>query len=336
MKKFNFLFAPGGGLGDAICSLPILDQIIEHIGPHANIDVMAAKNVGAYKTIIGSRVQHIRTIYVENCNKPVEYQGYMEVNELCRFIIDDKIAFRDDFAAAIPEFISQLKSGLERTAELNAFAKNLPYLNNSLANLAVKRGMTRITLPQWSMGIKDFAMPSLAAPKITLPGLPERYVTFNDGWQANQSYTTKSYDHWQEVIERISDLNCKVIQLGDGRIGNSYKSDINLRGKLNLAESLAVLANSACHIDIEGGLVHAATAMGVPCVVLHGPTNKEFFSYPQNINLTHGTCQNCWWILPNWNAECMATAHTCMKHDPEIIAIKVKQVLTRDINDTKI
>ncbi|MCR5755559.1 MAG: hypothetical protein K6G30_12210, partial [Acetatifactor sp.] len=66
-----------------------------------------------------------------------------------------------------------------------------------------------------------------------------------------------------------------------------------------------ILKGSRIHVDCEGGLVHIATAMGTKCAVLFGPTPKFFYSYPQNINISVGTCNGCMGLIENWPFECI-------------------------------
>ena len=109
-----------------------------------------------------------------------------------------------------------------------------------------------------------------------------------------------------------------TVQLGSLNNGEDYDVDLNMRGKTTFKESLRWLENSMCHIDIEGGLAHAATALGTKCIVLFGPTNKAFFGYPQNINLNAASeCVNCWWKRQDWMEKCMNSDHVCMSHRPE-------------------
>ena len=50
---------------------------------------------------------------------------------------------------------------------------------------------------------------------------------------------------------------------------------VNLRGRTNLEEALAVLSGSRMVIGSDTGLVHAGEALGIPAVMILGPTSRE-------------------------------------------------------------
>ena len=82
-----------------------------------------------------------------------------------------------------------------------------------------------------------------------------------------------------------------------------------------------LLKNSIVHIDIEGGLVHIATQLGTKCVVLFGPTIKEYYGYEQNINIQAGGCHNCWGLYSDVNrcARSMEEPECMYSITPELV-----------------
>ena len=91
-----------------------------------------------------------------------------------------------------------------------------------------------------------------------------------------------------------------------------------------------ILSHSLLHIDIEGGLVHFATQLGTKCLVLFGPTEVEFFGYPQNINLTAGGCHGCYFVYPkNYNccARNMKEPECMYSITPEMVMREVRKYL---------
>lgn len=188
-----------------------------------------------------------------------------------------------------------------------------------------------MTLPQWSLGLDPpYASPVLSCPAHETPESP--YITINDGWAGDSPFRiTKSWskEGWQELVRLCRSEGIKTVQIGTMNNGYSHDVDLQLRGQLPFSESLAFLKASSCHVDIEGGLTHAAAAVGTPSVVLFGPTPSYFFGYDQNINLTHDTCQGCWWSKSDWSDRCPKSNHICMKHRPEDVFNAVKTILER-------
>ncbi len=88
-----------------------------------------------------------------------------------------------------------------------------------------------------------------------------------------------------------------------------------------------ILAHSLLHIDVEGGLVHFATQLGTKCIVLFGPTEVEFFGYPQNINVRAGNCHGCCHLYPqayNCCARGMEEPECMYSITPEMVMEHVK------------
>ena len=57
-----------------------------------------------------------------------------------------------------------------------------------------------------------------------------------------------------------------------------------------------ILANSLLHVGCEGGLIHAATALGTKCLVFFGVSDWHYFSYEQNINIASTICSPCMYV----------------------------------------
>ena len=311
--KFNLFFSPGAGLGDKIISKPILEHLIRRL-PYANIHVVDCGNIENYKTIIGSLVKYISGFY-EN-GTYISFNAYVNCNEICKY----EFRLTREISELMPEFMNELKLGSERIKEFGLAADNQPFLNNQIANQAVRMGLNRVTLPQYSMGMETYSYPKLEAEPLKME-LPKNYITMNDGWETTfKNRTTKAYGKWQQAIDLIKEYGIPLVQLGSLNNGESYDVDVQLRGKTTLAESFSIIKNAVLHLDIEGGITWAASALGTKCIVLHGPTHKAFFGLSQNENLSYGECSNCWWIKRDWNERCLANNPICMNHNPKTIA----------------
>lgn len=335
MFRAPFLFCPGGGIGDSIVSLPTLDFLIKYVAPNAVIDVILGSPREIYKDIIGDRQEHIRYYWEKEIPHTIgPYWGSLSANEFCNFQMSYR--FTKLMEEREPEFMALIREGSQRIASLGDCTRSFPMTGqNEIANNAVKMGLSRNTLPLWSMGLNPpYPLSELNLslfPKI----VPGRYITINDGWAGDSpNRLTKSWNEtgWIEFVRLCREDDICVVQLG----GKSNGIDVpgihfSFRGT-DFKTSLSILKHSECHVDIEGGLVHAAAALGVPSVVLFGPTNVDFFAYPDNFNLLSGTCQNCWWTKPDWMNKCPKTNHICMNHAPQAVFEAVKTILGRKNN----
>ena len=130
--------------------------------------------------------------------------------------------------------------------------------------------------------------------------LPEKYVTINYGGGVASNCTNNEIaKEWPfSYLERFVKLfKEKYPQVGVIQLGSEGTPKVNGVDACFLGENLElvkyIIRDSLVHIDKEGGLVHLATQLGTKCIVCFGPTQEEFFGYPENINLKAGNCHGC-------------------------------------------
>ena len=84
-------------------------------------------------------------------------------------------------------------------------------------------------------------------------------------------------DHWKELVRRLPDEGFVIL----GGPKDGFCADIaavapdrvlNLAGQLSLLESTAVVAQASRVVSADTGLIHVADLLGVPGVLLLGPT----------------------------------------------------------------
>src|SRR4029078_7585821 len=113
---------------------------------------------------------------------------------------------------------------------------------------------------------------------------------------------------WNLLVRRIQLAypGLDIIQLGSKTsriIDGVTKCLVN---KTTLTECFDILSKSKLHIDTDSGLAHAATAMGIPCVTMFGPTPPSFYGHSQNQNISRGTsCSGgCFHLTRDWMDRC--------------------------------
>jgi len=91
-------------------------------------------------------------------------------------------------------------------------------------------------------------------------------------------------DRYSKLGDRLqSELECNVILVGsesendvsDAVIRQSNKQPIDLTGKADLAEAVALLSEIDLLISNDMGLAHIAPAVGTQTIAIFGPTNDE-------------------------------------------------------------
>jgi ADP-heptose:LPS heptosyltransferase len=109
---------------------------------------------------------------------------------------------------------------------------------------------------------------------------------------------------WEKLVGLLREKGYTIVQLGTHAEELITGVSVDLRGKTTIQESAVVLKNALCHVDTEGGLVQIAQAMETTAIVLFGPTSRDFFGYPQNVNLVASDCLSCWWSTEDWYVNC--------------------------------
>ena len=135
-----------------------------------------------------------------------------------------------------------------------------------------------------------------------------------------------SIDSWARLIEMLKG-EASIIQLGDDR-EPVFSGMLSFAGKLSLRESAAVLANSGLHIGPDSFLVHAASGLDVPAVVIFGGSRTpKNLGYEQNENIYAKTdCSPCW-IYSAGGQRCQHDLKCLKMITPEMVYEKVMAVL---------
>lgn len=205
-------------------------------------------------------------------------------------------------------------------AEFSFLVNNHAFYDGRIAERAVRVGLNRRTLPLAMLGVR----PYVGVENWPRTTLLQDYITIHDGFDIQQKgfikeRSTKNWSRqqWEFLVAQIkaSRQDLRIIQLGSTVSQKIEGVDECLLNQTNIGEAFDIISGSSLHIDGDSGLVHAAAALGVKSVVMWGPTNKEFFSYPQNVNLTGPGCAGgCWWLKKDWMKSCVLGYETpkCM------------------------
>lgn len=129
-------------------------------------------------------------------------------------------------------------------------------------------------------------------------------------------------ERFREVIEaRLRDSNEQVLLFGgredtfcaDIAKGLPESRVVNLQGKLSLQESLAGVSLCGYVVANDTGLMHAADALGIPSILILGPTSAELGClpfHPESRILEHDLwCRPC---SKNGQAPCIRSRRFCL------------------------
>ena len=331
-----------GGIGDVICIARWIRQVKERFGQLIIIDVFYTS---PQKTRFILEPNGVREVVSDLIFRRLSF-SYDAVLTVNQFIISHDSKFKTERILSIaPDFYYFIKNINKSLIPYQKYIDYHPTLDGLFADLLVEEGLTR----------KDFlsVISGFDAPNPKLPfELPDdfflkevglndcQYITIHDGWDGTSNKAsvrpTKSYpiDLFAKAITLIKNhySNIKIVQLGFNNGSVIPGIDINLRNSTRLAQDALILKQAKAHIDIEGGLVHLATSLGTPCVVMIGPTNFSYYGYAENKNIKSKECGNCMHVTDTANEFCPLN-YTPIKCMPSIlpseISIAISEIMSK-------
>lgn len=314
LRPIRYSIRITGGLGDALIIARMTRDLQLYLDNDLSFDVYFQS-----PALIEPFFRHIpgfmKCIDIDLYQRTVElYTFSLHANQFVLFVTE-----HFDHRALLtgkPEVLNLFGHIQRQRTELDRYVTNHPFLDGAFAAIATKRGHKRYTYLHEMLGIPyggdELKLEIDATFPTTLGLVPGQYVTIHDGWDTKFKLAvhrpTKAIPLriWTDVVKALKAERpeLKLVQLG-GKTGDNVPGiDINLKTRLSFMQSAAVLASAALHIDSESGLVHLGTALGIRSVVLFGPTNVDWFGYPQNANIVPRQCGDCWWSTDTWMDTC--------------------------------
>jgi ADP-heptose:LPS heptosyltransferase len=106
-------------------------------------------------------------------------------------------------------------------------------------------------------------------------------------------------EKWQKLAALLKNANITIIQVGDKREGPLLEGAKDWRN-LGYRKTASVLRHCDVLISHDGGIMHLATAVNTPCIIIFGGAeDPRVFGYPCNINIsTDLSCAPCWLEKP--------------------------------------
>ena len=105
---------------------------------------------------------------------------------------------------------------------------------------------------------------------------------------------------------------------------------IDVHGKTNLRESLAILSQAEFILGSDTGFLHAGEALGIPAITILGPTSREtgagvYLQNSQVVQIKDLWCRPC---SQNGSFPCYRKEQYCMtKIEPSLVSSAVSKVI---------
>ncbi|MGO1074489.1 glycosyltransferase family 9 protein [Inquilinus sp. CA228] len=311
----DFSIVITGGMGDFIVIARFWRDLLAKVGG-GSFDVFSpapAMTEWIFRAIPGFRLSFSMGLYEHS---KLFYTYSFRINQMIYVERKpesiDQIFHKTELSSNTLSIIKNIDKCLH---EIRPMAENHPRLDGTLGRYAVFKNRTRRDFLHYMAGIPyggDRFDLSLAPTVLDRFGLKAgSYITVHNGYDEAMGTVglraTKAYPGWPEVIAELQrlGLGLQVVQIGTPATSSPIDgAQLNVIGQTSLLEAATLVAGAAFHLDNEGGFVHLANTFGVRSCVVFGPTSKDYFGYPDNINFAPNACGDCWWIEPNWMKEC--------------------------------
>ena len=342
----NIGFTLEGGVGDVLIAAAYIQEFRKQLDSNCQIDVYAHPSKDINAVICDNPA--FDNVYIRD----VSYGREHLYDLFIKFLIYPKVhIYHKERVVAFSKKLPLYVDVLQKFETEHSFVfENFPRAN-MLANLFEKKcGKTRIEQPD----IDGCLGLNAATPykiKVKNTGLLKKYklldrpyITVHRGIDGNNAFveSTKLWltDYYNELLKLIKKKypNIVIVQIGisSSRCVTLDNVDINMVGKTTFNEVAELIRGSVIHIDGEGGFVHLNHFLGGTSAVFFGPTLKEFFGYPENLNFSANVCQNgCEWLTPNWSSKCVmgSSAPKCMVElKPKMVFPAIDDYLKRSSN----
>jgi SAM-dependent methyltransferase len=297
----------GGGMGDTVLLLPIIDQI-QAMGDCV-IDIISGEYTSKFTQHLFSMRANVRVL----TDKSQEYYdvSFGENHALNLFSFDE---------ASVERKSPKLAVAFRRIREMNASSMPSSPVNGERIATILRRckftGENRWTFLEYG-GLFDMASQRAGLfidmyrygvmDENGLTGV--KYVVLSRGAdpRGGGDRQTKVWpkESYEELIRMLKGERpeIKVVQVSTGGQVRLAGIDMDVRDA-DLEDVKVYLKNAAAFFGSEGGMVHLATQLSVPAVVPFGPTPVYYYGYKRNTNIVSSACSDCMFARNDWYYHC--------------------------------
>lgn len=265
----SLLIIRPGGIGDAVLLTPVIKVLLK-VYPECKIDILAEKrNASAFLLSAG-----LHTVY--------RYDDSMGLFRVLRNCYDAVIDTEQWFhlSAVVGRLVrAPIKIGFGTNNRRRMFTHGIPYdmgaseTDNFLVLLKPLGIDCQLDVEALALSVPPQSV--LTAHRLLKPHTSESFITLFPG--ASIPEKRWGTDRFRRVAELLSAFGIKTVVVGgkedrrQGEVITGGGLGLNLAGLTSLAETAAVIQNSAMLLSGDSGVLHIAVGLGVPTVSLFGP-----------------------------------------------------------------
>ena len=169
--------------------------------------------------------------------------------------------------------------GLRLSAKEPSYGLLLPALFYRKSAPAIIAEMLGVTLRSEQLIMRLTDKEEHAAQEILAKYHTPVAIHITSHFSSNQHWPLRN---WEELVSRNPDIT--FVQMGL-ETEPAIRDAVDLRGKLSLRMSLAILKAARSFVGVCSVFSHATNAFGTPGVVLFGPATPVIWGHPNNLNL---------------------------------------------------
>jgi heptosyltransferase-2 len=282
MQKKTVLLIRVGMLGDTIWGMSPIDGLIAYYGPYTKVDVVVKRGMAglfAHDPRVGRVFEITRRkiplpfsptkwrVFVHSLRQPYELALDMETNPFFRGLFWLLRARKKVMGYTIRK-------------EVGTPTEHAVVSVRKITQLAIPEALARTVTPR-------LVAPTAMDLRSLIPGSkPYICLHFGNSWIAAGRKALRAWpvQRWRELLlawqNEFPDHTPVIIGTASeaalaASITEGTEGHINLCGKTNLPQMMAIMAGSSGLISTDTGPSHMAAALGVPVVSLFGPTQAR-------------------------------------------------------------
>ncbi len=331
-EKFHVLFKPMGGIGDHFFFLKYYSCFLKQFSDVVVADILMPEENKELLPLYQAQkcMGHIFFKTQE------QYDAQIQIIRFPRLMFCDWTRLSSFRVKKLTEYIKMIK---------NFYRENMPFYENDFLGreYSYLSGRTRENQADINdyLGMKHEKF-SLQINENETAVLKKYHLKKNKFivMQTGAGYhfkDTNDVRRWPvEYYTRLAEMlkqkypDYQIIQAGESYQRSIKGTDRNLLGKTSLTEMLVLLKNAKLLIAQEGGYaICRHFIQGGSSVILFGPTNKNFFGFSENINISANVCPGCEWLMRSWYEKCVKTGEkegVCMRNiTPELVFQSIQE-----------
>lgn len=331
----HILLIPGGGIGDHCHFLKYCYALKLKFANKIIIDVLLNKHDVYLCDDFYRSVNFINKVY---CNKAPTHDlelsvvrfpqiTYSDYNRLDILAYDDIINYVITiygFYALHSDFVRSDYLGRCYSILMNRKREDQADINNILGMKEINNFYIKLEKNKKTDVLKKFGLQKDSY--IILQSGPG--IHFEDIPNETRQWPIEHYEKLVNLL-KTKYKKVKIVQCGVSKHKFIDGVDINLQGKTTLSELFELISNAKLLISQEGGypIIRHYFCRKTSCV-LFGPTDKNFFGFDENLNISANSCHGCEWIDKQWYKRCLLSNSTadCMNSlQPEMVVERIER-----------